>query len=58
MKPGVGTMVLVAALLIVFGIELGSHTVGNETLLRKLGALPDDAELHGEYWRLATYSGL
>ena len=58
MKPGVGTIVVVAALLIVFGIELATHTVGNETLLLKLGALPDNAELHGEYWRLATYSFL
>ena len=58
MKPGVGTIVLVTALLIVFGIELATHTVGNETLLLKLGALPDNAELHGEYWRLGIYSFL
>ena len=57
-KPGTGTTVLVAALFVVFGIELASRSVGNETLLLKLGALPDDGELHGEYWRLATYSFL
>jgi rhomboid protease GluP len=57
-KPGIGTTVLVAALFVVFGIELASHSVGNETLLLKFGALPDDGELHGEYWRLATYSFL
>jgi membrane associated rhomboid family serine protease len=58
MKPDVGIIVLVAALLIVFSIELATHTVGSETLLLKLGALPDNAELHGEYWPLATYSFL
>src|SRR6266481_7530677 len=54
MKPGTGTTVLVARLFVVFSVELASHSVGNETLLLKFGALPDDGELHGEYWRLAT----
>jgi rhomboid protease GluP len=58
MKASLGTTFVVAALLVVFGIELASHSVGNETLLLKLGALPDDGKLHGEYWRLATYSFL
>ena len=58
MKPGTGTIVLIAAIFVVFGIEFASHSVGNETLLLKLGALPDNGELHGEYWRLATYSFL
>jgi len=57
-KPGTGTTVLIAALFVVFRIEFASHRVSNETLLLKLGALPDDGELHGEYWRLATYSFL
>jgi rhomboid protease GluP len=58
MKPGTGTIVLIAAIFIVFGIEFASHSVGNETVLLKLGALPDNGELNGEYWRLATYSFL
>ncbi len=58
MKPGTGTIILVAAFLIVFGIELASHSVGNEALLLKLGALPDNGELYSQYWRLATYSFL
>jgi len=58
MKPGTGTIVLIAAIFVVFGIEFASHSVGTETLLLKLGALPDNGELHGEYWRLATYSFL
>jgi membrane associated rhomboid family serine protease len=58
MKPGTGTIILVVAFLVVFGIELANHTAGNETLLLKLGALPDNGELHSQYWRLATYSFL
>jgi membrane associated rhomboid family serine protease len=57
-KPGIGTTILVAALFVVFGIELTATSVGNETLLLKRGALPDDGQLHSEYWRLATYSFL
>ncbi len=57
-KPGTSTTVVVATLFVVFGVELASHSVSNETLLLKFGALPDDGELHGEYWRLATYSFL
>ncbi len=53
-KLGTGTTVLVARLFVVFSVELASHSVGNETLLLKFGALPDDGELHGEYWSLAT----
>jgi len=58
MRLGSGTIIIVAALLIGFGIELATHTVGNEASLLKLGALPDDGHLHAEYWRLATYSFL
>jgi rhomboid protease GluP len=57
-KAGPGTITLVVALLVVFGIELATHSVGNEAFLLKLGALPDNGALHGEYWRVATYSFL
>src|SRR5213076_2146561 len=52
------TMVLVFALVGVFGLELATHSVGNDSALLKLGALPDDGDLHGQYWRFATYSFL
>jgi rhomboid protease GluP len=52
------TIVLVLTLLGVFGLELATRSVGNETALLKLGALPDDGDLHGQYWRFATYSFL
>jgi len=42
----------------VFGLELATNSVGNDAALLKLGALPDNGELHGQYWRFATYSFL
>jgi rhomboid protease GluP len=57
-KAGPGTITLVVTLLVVFGIELATHSVGNEAFLLKLGALPDNSALHGQYWRVATYSFL
>jgi rhomboid protease GluP len=57
-KAGLGTITLVVALVVVFGIELATHSVGNESSLLKLGALPDNGALHGQYWRVATYSFL
>jgi membrane associated rhomboid family serine protease len=58
MKAGLGTTILVVALAAMFGVELATHTAGNETALLKLGALPDNNELNGQYWRLVTYSFL
>jgi hypothetical protein len=43
-KPGTGTTVLVATFFVVFGVELASHSVGDETLLLKFGALPGSAK--------------
>ena len=58
MKASLGTITLVVALLVVFGIELATHSVGNDSFLLKLGALPDNGALHGQYWRVAPYSFL
>jgi rhomboid protease GluP len=41
-----------------FAVELATHTAGNEIALLQLGALPDNNELRGQYWRLVTYSFL
>jgi len=57
-KAGPCTITLVVALLVAFGIELATHSVGSEAFLLKLGALPANGALHGQYWRLATYSFL
>src|SRR6266404_9932895 len=53
-----GTALLLVAIAIGFGIELATNSVGHETALLKLGALPDNGHLHGEFWRIATYSFL
>jgi rhomboid protease GluP len=52
------TIVLVLVLGGVFALEVATRSVGNDAALLKLGALPDNGELHGQYWRLATYSFL
>jgi membrane associated rhomboid family serine protease len=53
-----GTLALIVALAIGFGIELATNSVGNDVALLKLGALPDNGQLNGELWRVATYSFL
>lgn len=53
-----GTFVLILALAVGFGIELATNSIGNDEALLKLGALPDNGQLHGESWRIATYSFL
>jgi hypothetical protein len=54
MKVGAGTIILIGAFLGAFGIELTNHAFGNEASLLKLGPLPDNGELHSQYWRVAT----
>src|SRR4030095_1952630 len=58
MRSAPGTFSLAVILLIVFGIEIATHRMGDETALLGLGALPADGQLNGEYWRLITYSFL
>lgn len=53
-----GTIWLIVAIGIGFGIELATDSVGSDAALLKLGALPDTGQLHGEFWRIATYSFL
>jgi membrane associated rhomboid family serine protease len=53
-----GTVWLIIAIAVAFGIEVATNSVGNDTALLKLGALPDNGQLHGEFWRIATYSFL
>jgi rhomboid protease GluP len=57
-KTTLGTSILAAALLIVFGIEIATHRVENEFALIEMGALPANGQLNGEYWRIITYSFL
>jgi membrane associated rhomboid family serine protease len=53
-----GTILLIVFLVVGFGIELATKSIGNDDALLKLGALPDNGQLHGEFWRIATYSFL
>jgi|ERR1700736_679261 len=53
-----GTVWLIIAIAVAFGIEIVTNSVGSDAALLKLGALPDNGQLHGEYWRVATYSFL
>ena len=53
-----GTTWLIIAIAICFVIELATNSAGNDQALLKLGALPDDGQLHGQFWRIATYSFL
>ena len=53
-----GTIVLILAITVGFGIEIATNSVGNDDALLKLGALPDNGQLRGEVWRFATYSFL
>jgi membrane associated rhomboid family serine protease len=53
-----GTLVLILAIAVGFGIEIATNSVGNNDALLKLGALPDNGQLRDEFWRVATYSFL
>jgi len=53
-----GTFLLILAIAAGFGIEIATNSVGNDDALLKLGALPDNGQLDGEFWRIATYSFL
>src|SRR5437764_8388629 len=53
-----GTIVLILAITVGFGIEIATNSVGSDEALLKLGALPDNGQLQGEFWRIATYSFL
>jgi len=53
-----GTIVLMLTIAVGFGIEIATNSIGNDAALLKLGALPDDGQLRGEFWRIATYSFL
>ena len=53
-----GTILLIVSIAIGFGIELATNSVEDDLALLKLGALPDNGQLNGEFWRIATYSFL
>ena len=58
MRSARGTLILALALIMIFGLEIYTRAIGDETALLRLGALPADGHLNGEYWRLITYAFL
>jgi rhomboid protease GluP len=58
MRRTPATYVLIALLSLAFAVELARDAIGNDVELLALGALPDDGELHSQYWRLITYAFL
>ena len=54
MRTSPGSTLLFCAIAIVFGVEIARGAIDNSAGLLSLGALPDNAQLHGEYWRLLT----
>jgi rhomboid protease GluP len=57
-KSAPGTVTMVLLVLVMFAVEISTNSVANDAGLLKLGALPDDGQLHAEYWRLIAYSFL
>jgi membrane associated rhomboid family serine protease len=58
MRSILGSTLLLCALVAIFAVELSKGAVGNDSVLLALGALPDNGQLHGEYWRLVTFGFL
>ena len=51
-----GTAILLVVLVTMFVVEVATGAADNPRRLLRLGALPSGGNLHGEYWRLFTYS--
>src|SRR5256714_40905 len=58
MRASRGSTLLFCAIAIVFGVEIGRGAIDNAAGLLSLGALPDNGQLHGEYWRFLTFGFL
>ena len=58
MRANPGSTLLFCAIAMVFGVEIARGAIDNPAGLLSLGALPDNAQLHGEYWRLLTFGFL
>ena len=58
MRAVPGSILLFCVIAIVFGVEIAGGAIDNDAGLLSLGALPDNGQLHGEYWRLVTFGFL
>jgi rhomboid protease GluP len=57
-RKAIASILIVAVLCAVFALELTHAAPENNAELLRLGALPDNGAIHGEYWRLATFGFL
>ena len=58
MRLYIGSAALLSALAIVFGLEVAMGVTANDAGLISIGALPDTAQLNGEYWRVLSFGFL
>jgi len=54
-RLGVGTAMILFAIVLIFVVESFFGALDNDPLLFRLGALPNNGALHGQYWRLLSF---
>jgi rhomboid protease GluP len=58
MRTRIGSAGIWGAMIAMFMVELARGAIANDAELLRLGALPDSAQIHHEYWRLVTFGFL
>jgi rhomboid protease GluP len=54
-RLGVGTAAILLVIVVLFAIESFFGALDSDPLLLRLGALPNNGDLHGQYWRLLSF---
>jgi len=54
MRTRIGSAGIWGAMIAMFLVELARGAIANDAELLRLGALPDNGQIHHEYWRLIT----
>jgi membrane associated rhomboid family serine protease len=58
MRTRIGSTGIWCTMTAIFLVELARGAIANDAELLHLGALPDDGQIHNEYWRLITFGFL
>ena len=58
MRTRIGSAGIWGAMIAMFIVELARGAIANDAELLRLGALPDNGQIHYEYWRLITFGFL
>jgi len=58
MRTRIGSAGIWGAMIAMFLVELARGAIANDAELLRLGALPDNRQIHHEYWRLITFGFL